>query len=318
MKLLTKETKIGMTAVAAIVLLYLLINFLKGVNVFKASNTYYVEFENIQGLTVSNAVYANGYPVGIVRTIEYDYNRKNRVIVGVELDKEMQVPEGTRAELESSLMGGVSMHLILGPNPTRHIARGDTLRGGLHQGAMAQAEQLIPVIVEMAPKLDSIVTNLNTLTGDAALVQMIHNFANVSANLSQASACLNAQLPMMLEQFGQASKNINRMTGNLAGVDVKQTMNEVNATLNSAQQSLAEVQKFSQNLNRMSADLTQKLNGRDNSLGLLMNDRALYDNLNTTVSNLNHTVQSGDSLLIDLKAHPKRYVHFSIFGKKDK
>jgi len=316
MKFLTKEVKIGLTAFVALVLLYLLINFLKGVNVFKSSNTYYVEFDNIQGLAVSNAVYANGYPVGIVRTIEYDYKSKNRVVVGVELDKEMQVPEGSVAELESSLMGGVSMHLLLGPNPARHIARGDTIRGGVHKGAMAQAEELIPTIVNLAPKLDSIATNLNALTGDPALLQIMHNFANTSAHLSSASARLNAVLPGMMDQFGQASRNLNKLSGNLAGVDVQQTMDEVNATLTGVQQSLAEVRQFSQNLSEMSADLNEKLHSKDNSLGLLMNDRGLYDNLNGTLQNLNHAVQSSDSLLMDLKANPKRYVHFSVFGGK--
>lgn len=318
MKFLTKEVKIGITALVAIVLLYLLINFLKGVNVFKPSNTYYVEFSDIQGLAVSNAVYANGYPVGIVRTIDYDYHRKNRVIVGVELDKEMQVPAGTRAELESSLMGGVSMHLLLGPNPARHIARGDTIPGAIHQGAMAQAEKLVPVIADMVPKLDSIAANLNALTGDPALFQIMHNFANTSAHLSAASARLGAALPDMMDQLEQASRNLNTLSGNLARVDVQQTVDQANSALAGVQQTLDQVQQLAQNANRLAADLDGKLNATDGSLGLLMNDRALYDNLNHTVQSLNRTAASADSLLIDLKAHPKRYVHFSVFGKKDK
>ena len=107
-----KETKIALTAVVALVLLFVGINFLKGINVFKATNTYYVKFKDVAGLTVSTPVYANGYPVGIVRTIDYDYSRGEHVVVGIELDNEMRVPQQTTAELEAELMGGVKMTLI--------------------------------------------------------------------------------------------------------------------------------------------------------------------------------------------------------------
>lgn len=313
--ILSKEVKIALTAITAVVLLYLLISFMKGVNVFKATNTYYVEFADIQGLAVSNAVYAGGYPVGIVRTIDYDYARKDRVIVGIELDKEMQVPVGTRAELESSLMGGVSMHLILGPNPTRHISRGDTIQGAIHKGALAQAEALVPTVVSMAPKIDTIMTNLAQLTGDPALQQTLHNFAATSLYIRQASQKLDAVLaqnvPEMMTRLQGASKNLETLSGNLAQVDVQKTLDEVNGTL-------AEVKQFSTQLKDMSTDLSNKLNGTDSSLGLLLNTRDLYDNINTSVVNLNHTIQSADTLVTDLKQHPKRYVHFSVFGKKDK
>lgn len=131
-----KETKIALTAVVALVLLFVGINFLKGINVFKATNTYYVKFKDVAGLTVSTPVYANGYPVGIVRTIDYDYSRGEHVVVGIELDNEMRVPQQTTAELEAELMGGVKMTLVLGPNPTQNLAQGDTLSGRMHEGAM--------------------------------------------------------------------------------------------------------------------------------------------------------------------------------------
>lgn len=313
--ILSREVKIALTAICAVVLLYLLISFMKGVNVFKSTNTYYVEFADIQGLAVSNAVYAGGYPVGIVRTIEYDYDRKDRVIVGIELDKEMQVPVDTRAELESSLMGGITMHLILGPNPTKHIARGDTIRGGIHQGALTQVEALIPTVVNIAPKIDTIMTNLQQLTGNPALEQTLQNFAATSVYIRQASqqldATLSQNLPQMMTRLQVVSKNLESLSGNLAQVDVQKTLDEVNGTL-------GEVQQFSTQLKNMSTDLNNKLNGTDSSLGLLMNSRELYDNLNASAENLNRTIQSGDTLLTDMKQHPGRYVHFSVFGRKNK
>ena len=308
MKIFNREVKIALTAIVAIVLVYLLINFMKGINVFKSSNTYYVRFDNIAGLAVSNAVYANGYPVGIVRGIQYDYGNHERVVVAIELDKEMHMPRGTKAELVTSLMGGVTMSLMLGPNPTDNLAQGDTISGGLHEGAVEKVEALMPPIMDMLPKLDSIVTNVARLSADPALAQTLRNTAEITNNLRRTSAKLDAMvgrdLPQMMQHLNNTSRNVERLSNNLAAINLQETMNEVNA-------SLAEVRQFSANINVMTNDLNSKLNSRDNTFGLLLNDRKLYDNLNRTVS-------SADSLLINVKAHPKRYVHFSIFGKKDK
>ena len=308
MKIFTREVKIALSAIVAIVLVYLLINFMKGINVFKSSNTYYVRFDNIAGLAVSNAVYANGYPVGIVRGIQYDYGSHERVVVAIELDKEMHMPRGTKAELVTSLMGGVTMSLILGPNPTDNLTQGDTISGGLHEGAVEKVEALMPTIMDMLPKLDSIVTNMARLSADPALAQTLRNTAEITNNLRRTSAKLDAMvgrdLPQMMQNLNKTSSNVERLSNNLAAINLQETMNEVNA-------SLAEVKRFSANINAMTNDLNSKLNSRDNTFGLLLNDRKLYDNLN-------HTVSSADSLLINVKAHPKRYVHFSIFGKKDK
>ena len=308
MKIFNREVKIALTAIVAIVLVYLLINFMKGINVFKSSNTYYVRFDNIAGLAVSNAVYANGYPVGIVRGIQYDYGNHERVVVAIELDKEMHMPRGTKAELVTSLMGGVTMSLMLGPNPTDNLAQGDTISGGLHEGAVEKVEALMPTIMDMLPKLDSIVTNVARLSADPALAQTLRNTAEITNNLRRTSAKLDAMvgrdLPQMMQNLNKTSRNVERLSNNLAAINLQETMNEVNA-------SLAEVKQFSANINALTNDLNSKLNSRDNTFGLLLNDRKLYDNLNRTVS-------SADSLLINVKAHPKRYVHFSIFGKKDK
>lgn len=308
MKIFTREVKIALSAIVAIVLVYLLINFMKGINVFKSSNTYYVRFDNIAGLAVSNAVYANGYPVGIVRGIQYDYGNHERVVVAIELDKEMHMPRGTKAELVTSLMGGVTMSLILGPNPTDNLTQGDTISGGLHEGAVEKVEALMPTIMDMLPKLDSIVTNMARLSADPALAQTLRNTAEITNNLRRTSAKLDAMvgrdLPQMMQNLNKTSRNVERLSNNLAAINLQETINEVNA-------SLAEVKRFSANINAMTNDLNSKLNSRDNTFGLLLNDRKLYDNLN-------HTVSSADSLLINVKAHPKRYVHFSIFGKKDK
>lgn len=308
MNFFTKEIKLALVAIVAIVLLVVGINFLKGVNIFKSSNSYYVRFHNIQGLAVSTPVYANGYAVGNVRSIEYDYSSTDNVVACIELDKSMNVPFGTTAELESELMGGVKFSLVLGPNPTRNLSPGDTITGGMHIGALNKLEAMIPVFEQMLPKLDSIMSNLNRLTADPALAQTLHNTAEITENLKETSSSLNQMMkkdvPEMMGKFNRTGSHVETLTGKLAKVDVEGTMNQVGTTLNN-------VNTLTSNLTTTTDFLNQQLKSRDNTLGLFLNDRAVYDNLNSTMSH-------ADSLMIDLRLHPKRYVHFSVFGKKDK
>ena len=305
---LTNEVKIALTAIAAVALLFVGINFLKGINVFESSNSYYVKFKDIKGLAVSNLVYANGYPVGTVRDIDYNYGDNNGVVVRVELDENMRIPRNTHAELEVALMGGVTMNLVLGPNPTDNIAPHDTIDGGLYSGAMDKASALIPDVARMLPKLDSILTNLNRLSGDPALQKTLANAAEISENLKTTSAQLDRmmgrEVPQMMGHLNRTAAHAEAFSGQLAQVDVKQTMAEVQGTLQS-------VNTMAGQMNWLLTDVNQKLNSPTNNLGAFLADRKLYDRLNSTVSH-------ADSLMIDLKAHPKRYVHFSLFGRKSK
>ena len=308
MKFFTKEVKIALTAIVAAALLFFIINFFKGINLFSPTNHYVVRFDNVAGLTVSAPVYANGYPVGTVRSISYDYASRDRVMVDVELDDEMRIPAGTRAELASQMLGGVTMSLILGPNPADVLSPGDTVEGGVHQGAIEKLEAMMPVIETMVPKIDSILTNINRLTGDPALAATLQNAAALTADLRTTTRQLNTlmenDVPQLTAHLNQIGANVETLSGNLAQVDVKGTVDNVNATLRDAQ-------GFVQTMNSLTQNLDSKIRADDNSLGLLLSDRQLYDNLNSTV-------RSADSLLIDLRQHPKRYVHFSLFGRKDK
>lgn len=308
MKFFTKEVKIALTAIVAAALLFFIINFFKGINLFSPTNHYVVRFDNVAGLTVSAPVYANGYPVGTVRSISYDYASRDRVMVDVELDDEMRIPAGTRAELASQMLGGVTMSLILGPNPADVLSPGDTVEGGVHQGAIEKLEAMMPVIETMVPKIDSILTNINRLTGDPALAATLQNAAALTADLRTTTRQLNTlmenDVPQLTAHLNQIGANVETFSGNLAQVDVKGTVDNVNATLRDAQ-------GFVQTMNSLTQNLDSKMRADDNSLGLLLSDRQLYDNLNSTV-------RSADSLLIDLRQHPKRYVHFSLFGRKDK
>lgn len=301
-----KEVKIGITAVVAIILFYIGINFLKGVNVFTTTNTYYVKFENAGGLTPSASVLANGYAVGIVREINYNYSDNQSVVVSIELDKAMHVPEGTTAELETSLMGSVTLHLLPGKNPVKHLERGDTISGRQHFGAMERAAEMLPQVEQMLPKVDSIMGNLNRLTGDSAMLALVKNLAVISENLAQTTSrvdhLMGKEIPVLLSNMNALTGNLNKVAGDIAKGNLDSTMTVLHATMQNAE-------TLTQRLNALTSTLNSSVTSTDNSLGLLLNDRSIYDGLN-------HTIHSADSLLIDIKSNPHRYIHFSVFGKK--
>lgn len=308
MKYFTKEVKIALTAIAALALCYYVINFLKGINVFASSNTYYVEFSNIEGLTVSNSVFSNGYAVGIVRDIEYDYKNKSTVVTAIELKENMRIPRGTVAELNTSLMGGVTMNLILGPNPSDVIQQGDTIKGRPHYGAVAQAQKALPDLVALIPKLDSILVGLNRVAQDTALVQIVKNMAKVTNHMASMTKNVDR---MMESDIPMIMKNLNVTTEHLAKVSRELDNSRLHQMVTNSDTTLERLKQTGDQLNMLSAHLNSQLHASDNTLGLLLNDRGIYDQLDTTIGNV-------DSLMRDLRLHPKRYVHFSVFGKKTK
>ena len=214
---ISNEIKIALTAIAAGVLLFLGINFLKGINVFKSSNSYYVRFKDAKGLTVSSKVFANGYPVGTVRDIEYNYDNNSGVVVRIELNENMGVPRGTRSELVEALMGGVTMNLLLGSNPVDNLAPFDTIPGAAATTLMGDAGQMLPDVQRMLPKLDSILTNLNRLSGDPALQQTLTNAAAISENLKTTTAQLDRlmarDVPQLMASLHRTGANAEKFSG---------------------------------------------------------------------------------------------------------
>ncbi|RGN11873.1 MULTISPECIES: MlaD family protein [Segatella] len=297
---LTKEIKIALVAIVGILVMYFGINFLKGMNLFSTNNAYYMTFDDIQGLGASTPIYADGYKVGTVDGLEYDYKENGPIKVKVDINKDLRIPQGSKAEIVKDLMGNLQVNLLLANNPRERVEPGGIIPGAVNGGMMDKAANLIPVVEKMLPKLDSILTSVNALLADPALAASLHNVETITSNLTVSTrelntlmAGLNKQVPGMVRKANGVLDNTNRLTANLASLDVQGTLNKVNQTLESAHQ------------------FTEKLNSNQGSLGLLMNDTKLYDNLTSTMSH-------ADSLVIDLKAHPKRYVHFSVFGRKDK
>lgn len=299
-KIFTKEVKIAIVAIVALVALYFGMNFLKGLSVFSDTSTYKMTFSNLKGLSRSTPIYADGYKVGTVTDIIYDYKTNGNITVEAEIDPELRIPAGSTATIESDIMGNIKVTLLLANNMRERIEPGDIIPGATENSTMAQMQAMIPVVQAMLPKLDSIMISLNKLLADPAIATTLHNAATVSANLTTTTtelntllATLNNNVPGVMEKANNTLANTETLTANLNKVDIEGTMAKVNNTLNNVER------------------ITTAINNREGTLGLLIYDKGLYNHLNTTLSD-------ADSLVVDLKAHPKRYVHFSVFGRKDK
>ena len=298
MKYFTKEVKIGLAGIVALFMLIYGLNYLKGVDIFKPSKYIYVKFSDINGLTKSSPVYANGFKVGIVSDIVYDNLHPGNIAVEVELEQDIVLPKGTSAELQAEMLGGVRMNLLFAENKGDFYAIGDTLQGANNAGLMGDlSTELMPKIVMMMPKLDSILVSLNAILADKSIPSTLSSLDATMKNLERSSASLSVlldkDLPQAMTKLDEIEDNVITLTDELNDANIKDTFTKINSTL-------ADVNQF-----------TSKLGQSDNSLGLLVNDRAFYDNLNATAEN-------AANLLKDLKEHPMRYVHFSLFDKKDK
>lgn len=264
---------------------------------FKPTNYFYVKFQNINGLTKSSPVFADGFRVGIVRDLYYDYTQPGKVIAEIDVEPELRIPKGSTAELASELMGGVKMNLLLANNPRERYMTGDTLQGNVNNGIMEQVATIMPQVEKMLPKLDSILASLNTLIGDPALANTLHSVQNTMASMEvtsrQLQGLMSKDIPQFTQKLNTIGENFAVMSDNLKKIDYAASFARIDSTLNNVKM------------------LTDQLGRKDNTIGLLLNDPSLYNNLSATSAN-------AASLLEDLKAHPKRYVHFSLFGKKDK
>lgn len=293
-----KEILVGLTVALALVLLFVGINFLKGVNVFKAANYYYATYTDVAGLSTSAPVTINGFKVGQVRSVEYQYDNPGHVVVEFSVDKALRIPQGSQAVITTDLLGTATIALRMGADRSAFYSVGDTVATGVDAGLMsAVSNDVMPAVSAIIPKIDSLITGLNTLVSDPALSASVRRMDNITADLGASVQSLRTVMAAMepvsrnvtsiTTNVDTISGNLSTVSGELAAAPVDSIMGELNRTVANLEQ------------------LTAALNNPDSSIGRLTSDPELYNNINSTVMSL-------DSLFVDIKRNPKRYISIKL------
>ena len=279
-------------------ILFFGINYLKGINIFRASNYYFAVYENVAGLAVSAPVNANGFKVGQVREMRYLYDNPGHVEVELALDADLKITEGTVAIMTTDMLGTGSITLEI-PKTDKYLAKGTTLESTTATGLMDNLSgDLMPGISGMLPKIDSLLVAVTNVVTDPSLALALKRLDAITADLNVMSgniARATKPLPGVIENASTVAANLNTMSAKLDSLSTTLQGLPLDETMQN-------VQVLTQNLK----DITAKMQTNDSSLGMLINDPGLYESLN-------HTVASLDSLINDVKAQPKRYLKFSVF-----
>lgn len=317
---ISNETKIGALTIIAVTFLILGFNFLRGRSVLKTGFFLYAKYGDTKKLMPSNPVFANGFQVGSVYTTEAADDNLSGILVEIKLNNEYKIPDNSVAIIETNPLGTPGISIVLG-NSTKYLASGDTIKtqeagdllGGLTSKITPVADQLKVTLAS----LDTVLRNVNsTLDPNAKsnLQQVIANLAVATKSITVSTASLEKMLNTQSGALASSLNNIDAFSKNLAANNEKITATLSNVEKTTENLSKADIDGVVNNLKASVEKLNtvmEKVNSADGSLGALLNSKDLYNNLNNTVRSLN-------ILMDDLRAHPKRYVNISVFGKKDK
>jgi len=317
---ISNETKVGALTAIAITLLILGFNFLKGKTLFKTGNFVYAKYEDTKGILVSNAVYINGFQVGSVFDIENADQNLSSIIVAIKLKDNYNIPVNSVATIKDNPLGAASISIKLG-DAKQYLKSGDTVLTASSAGLMGDVmNKLGPVgdqIKTTVHSLDSVLKNINTIfdpTTKNNLQQVIANINKTTASLVVSSASIQAMLNAQSGSIAKSMDNVASFTKNLSDNNEKITKmlgNVEKTTDNFSKADIsATVDKLKSAITNLN-NILEKAGSQEGSLGKLLNDKTLYNNLT-------NTVRSANILMDDLRVHPKRYVNISVFGKKDK
>jgi len=310
---ISNETKIGTLTAIAIALLILGFNFLKGKDLFEHSKKVYAVFKGVEGLETSNAVKIKGLEVGSVYAITPVDKNVDGILVTISMKKDVNIPKNSVAVIDAGLIGSASIIIKKG-DEDEFIKDGDTLITQEKGNLLSEVQSnLSPVVSRLSSTLESL-DSLIRAVGSLFDPRLKNNFASLIANLAHSSASLELLLNQNTGSLAHSMVHLDSFTNNLArnGPRITGTLDNLEKTTNKlANAKIDETLQSAQSAMTSLKDAVDKMNSKDGSLGLLLNDKKLYQNLESTTRSLN-------TLLDDLRVHPKRYVNISVFGRKDK
>lgn len=298
-KIFNKELVIGISVIVAILILIFGIDYLKGINLFRPTHYYLAYYDNVDELTVSSPVLINGYKVGQVREVNFNYAKPGKVEVVMALDKNLKLPEGTFAYMSTTLLSGARIELSMGKGPDM-LPSGSEVPSGVKDGLMSSVQDgLMPAITGIIPKVDSLLYNLNLLVADPALTASIQRLDGITGNLLATTQGLNStmnnQVPRLANNTVKITQSLDTIVGNLGQLSYQLKALPLNVTVDNVNQITANLSQFS-----------KQLNDKNSTLGLLTSDPELYNRLNQVSADI-------DSLLVDIKKNPKRYINIKVF-----
>ncbi len=307
---ITREFKIGLVALVAVVLAIWGINFLKGINILTPTEKYYAVYGNVKGLIESAVVNLNGYKVGNVSKIQFEENNLGKIVVEISLGKKIKLPRNTIIVLRSGslISGSKDVDLMLGAGPG-YYEPGDTLPSSVQVELADYIDPIRSQVESLVRSVDTVMVSLSKLMDN----ETRRNLQGTIANLNSATQSLR----LSLQPNGALSSsfsNLSTVTDNLkkSNEDISKLLQNFAAVSDSLKQSdLKELITHANETFAKTSELFGKINEGQGTAGQLVVNDSLYNNLNSAVASL-------DSLLIDLKDHPGRYVRVSVFGKKEK
>ncbi|MBS1513176.1 MAG: MCE family protein [Bacteroidetes bacterium] len=316
---ISNETKIGALTAIAITILILGFNFLKGKTFFGTTHTYYAKYTNVQGLAPSNPIMINGLQVGTVYSITTDKNMK-QILVNFTLTKDVNIPVNSFATIKNNPLGTTNVEIRLG-DATQYYKVNDTIptetSAGILDAAVQEIRPVLGQVKNAIKSLDSVLTGVASVVDPSAknnIHSILDHLNKTTAGLAESSASLQTLLNTQTGALAKSLNNVSSFTGNLASNNEK--LNSVMTNLDKTTTNLSQLD-LEKTLTTLNGTITElkstigKLNSNNGTAGLLLNDTRLYNNLSATANKLN-------LLLDDLKTNPKRYISFSVFGKKNK
>lgn len=297
-KFFSKELIIGISVIAAIAILFFGIDYLKGINLFSPANFYYASYDNVAGLEVSAPVTVDGYKVGQVREIQFDYNKPGKIKVLLALNKELSIPVDSKATMGSTLMSGNFIEIHLGKSSKKIPVGGDIEAVAASDLMASLTNDIMPAVNSILPQVDSLLANLNKLAGDPALLASIQRLDGITGNVLGATEGLKATIgkdvPRLMRNVNSITTGLDTVTANLGILSAQLKSLPINTTV--------------ENVNELTSNLTRfskQLNDPNSTLGMLMNDPELYKKLNRVAADV-------DSLIVDIKKNPKRYINIKL------